>query len=79
MYYIKLIDQPIIIIRFVELDLNKISIRVFSFNIGVIKCYERMGFKTVEVIESKENQVMDFDNKCYVMEIMKDEIQRIDI
>jgi RimJ/RimL family protein N-acetyltransferase len=48
----RIVLNEIVRIGFEELGLSKITLGVFDFNIGAIKCYERVGFVKEELKEN---------------------------
>jgi RimJ/RimL family protein N-acetyltransferase len=39
---------------FAETELERLSLRVFCFNISAIRCYEKVGFRVAEYFEEKD-------------------------
>jgi RimJ/RimL family protein N-acetyltransferase len=58
--------KELVKIAFNEMGLNRLTLSVFCFNIGAIRCYEKVGF-LVKEYNRKEDQNWNF----YIMEIKK--------
>jgi len=64
--------REVVRMGFEEFKLNKITLGVFDFNEGAIKCYEKVGFKKVKFIENARKSSNSYWN-LFEMAILKDE------
>lgn len=64
--------KEILKIGFNELKFEKIALRVFDFNHGAIKCYEKAGFVKEKFLENARKTATTYWN-LYEMSISKDE------
>ena len=60
--------KKLIEMSFSEMKLNILTLSVFCFNVGAIRCYEKAGF-----LVKKFNKVEDQDWNSYIMEIKNSE------
>jgi RimJ/RimL family protein N-acetyltransferase len=64
--------KEILKIGFVDLNFDKITLAVFDFNEGAIKCYQKTGFKKVKFIENARKAIEGYWN-LYEMAVSKAE------
>ncbi|SHI82211.1 Protein N-acetyltransferase, RimJ/RimL family [Clostridium amylolyticum] len=62
--------KEILRIGFTELNFEKITLGVFDFNLGAIKCYENAGFVKEKFLESTRKAAVGYWN-IYEMSILK--------
>ena len=60
---------------FNHINLNNIMLRVYSFNIGAIKAYEKCGFKTFGIWKESHYFDGEYHDEIY-MNIMKDDFNK---
>ncbi len=62
--------KEILRIGFTELNFEKITLGVFDFNLGAIKCYENAGFVKEKFLENTRKAAVGYWN-LYEMSILK--------
>lgn len=62
-------------ICFEELKLHRVALRVYDFNLGAIRCYEKAGFKR-EGLHRDIHRIGDQYWSVYTMSILEDEWER---
>ncbi len=62
--------KEILRIGFTELNFEKITLGVFDFNLGAIKCYENAGFVKEKFLENTRKSAVGYWN-IYEMSILK--------
>lgn len=68
----KLILRELVKICFDEMGLSTVTLNVYDFNVGAIKCYEKVGFIKKELKENVWESETGFWNQ-YLMEIKKED------
>lgn len=73
--------QQMVEYAFNELNMNRIYLRVYTFNIRAIKCYQKIGFKLQAVLKREKDQnwkdiyLMELEKKSPRLRILCSEIQ----
>lgn len=72
----KMLVNEVLKLGFVELNLNRIDLNVYSYNAGAIKCYEELGF-VKEGVKRSSTKFGDEYWDCSIYSILREEWKQV--